>query len=132
MKRILSIVLVICLLCPVSVWASDDKLEDMLAKAVQYMKVEDYESAEICYDIAMKLSPDGYYALILARNQAKPGLYIMDVQSLSFVELDVPEGVELTPILSGPTNRGGRLDWISNDKILIPGSDGNVVCTLEF
>ena len=58
MKRILSIVLAVSLLCSVSVWASDDKLGDMLAKAVDFMQAEDYESAEICYDIAMKLSPD--------------------------------------------------------------------------
>ena len=58
MKRILSVVLAISLLCSVSVWASDDKLGDMLAKAVDFMQAEDYESAEICYDIAMKLSPD--------------------------------------------------------------------------
>lgn len=78
------------------------------------------------------LSPDGYYALILARDQGNIGVYILDIQSLQFVELELPDGVELSPVSSGIAGRGGRLDWISNDKIMLPCVAGNVVCSLDF
>ena len=59
MKRILALFATFCLLCPICGLAEETvSLEDLLLKGAQYAGSGDYESAEICYDIALKLSPD--------------------------------------------------------------------------
>lgn len=75
MRRILACFLALLLLCPASASGeaaeatsagASNSLEALLQKGVQYVKDGDYESAAICYDISLKLSPDApvVYALM--------------------------------------------------------------------
>ena len=59
MKRIVSLILVVLLAFSASALAeSTSDLRSMLDQGAAFVREQDFASAEICYDIAMKLSPD--------------------------------------------------------------------------
>ncbi|MBQ8618695.1 MAG: hypothetical protein IJ418_14455 [Clostridia bacterium] len=59
MRKLLALLLACCLLCPILALAQEaDALTDMLQKGRAFTEAEDYASAEICFDIAMKLAPE--------------------------------------------------------------------------
>ncbi|MBQ8536716.1 MAG: tetratricopeptide repeat protein [Clostridia bacterium] len=72
MKRMLALILCLCFVLPGAALAQS--LEDMLLKGADFMEKGDYNSAAICYDIALKLDPSHMKALAgLARAKAQQG-----------------------------------------------------------
>lgn len=78
------------------------------------------------------LSPDGYFALIMAGNGVDLGLYILDVQSLRFAKLQLPTEVQLANAMDFLSNQNLRLDWVTRDRLLIPTASGNMLFSMEI
>jgi len=73
------------------------------------------------------LSPDGYFALIQASDGNQWRIFILDLISLNYIELNLPHNARLVPVLAGSTTNRYRMDWLNSDKVMIPTNLGNVV-----
>ena len=83
--------------------------------------------------INAEMSLDGCYALVLAANGTEVFLYILDMQTLLYSEVKLPEGMELQDINKMKAKPLFKmLAWNEDGTIMIPCKDGNVVCSLEI
>ncbi|MBQ2700803.1 MAG: hypothetical protein IJF65_06550 [Clostridia bacterium] len=89
MKRILAFLTALCLMMPGLAFAQ--QLEDMLAKGTSFMSQGDLASAEICYDIAMKLDPGDTRALV-----GLSSIYVLRGEKQAAIET-IQKAVDIAP-----------------------------------
>lgn len=85
-----------------------------------------------------ELSPDGYYALILASrvlqdgNGPDVGLYLLDIDTQQFTRLALPEDMALATAARLVSTSNLWISWMGNDRIVVPTEEGNMVCSIEI
>ena len=75
------------------------------------------------------LSPDGCFALVIAWSNGQLGAYLLNLFTLHFVPLTLPDDVELYPLVS---RYNDILAWPAADRVVLLTQDGGLECRVNI